>query len=298
MSTIRPIVVGIDFSPSSRVALAQAVRLASQMRVPVKAIHVIETIAAVSLSDELSAFQVQVTASLIDEAKLLWKSFGEQAGSSDVPMHIEINSPVAAMSYYCKQENAQLLVVGTRGSGTESGAGTVAASCARRSPCDVLLVEDAYGPKKFETVLACVDFSETSKRAVEQALRVAAVDGAKVHVAYVFSPPWNKIKPKAGSPEATDAFRTAYAAALTDRVRAFCEQGQQPEANWAKPTYHAFAADKHGKGIAEFAKLMGADLIVLGTRGASNIHDMLLGSTAERVIRDAGRNVWAVRPKA
>jgi nucleotide-binding universal stress UspA family protein len=43
---------------------------------------------------------------------------------------------------------------------------------------------------------------------------------------------------------------------------------------------------------------MGADLIVLGTRGASNIHDMLLGSTAERVIRDAGRNVWAVRPKA
>lgn len=298
MSNSRPIVVGIDFTPSSRVALTQAVRLGGQMRVPVKAVHVIETLAAVHLSDEMSAFQVQVTASLIDEAKQTWKSFREHAGAPEVPMHIEINSPVAAMTYCCKQENAQLLVVGTRGSGTEKGVGTVAASCARRSPCDVLLIEEAYGPKKFETVLACVDFSETSKRAVEQALRVAAVDGAKVHVAYVFSAPWNKVKPKAGSPEATEAFRTAYASALTERVRAFCEEGMHAEAAWAKPTYHAFAADKHGKGIAEFAKVIGADLIVLGTRGASNIHDMLLGSTAEHVIRDAGRNVWAVRPKA
>ncbi|HLP84746.1 MAG TPA: universal stress protein [Phycisphaerales bacterium] len=298
MTAARPIVVGVDFTTSSRVALAQGARLAGQMRTAVKAIHVIETLAAVHLSDELSAFQVQVTASLIDEAKYLWKSFSEQTGNANVPMHIEINSPVAAMSYFCKQEQAQLLVVGTRGTGTSKGAGTVAASCVRRSPCDVLLIEEAYGPKKFETVLACVDFSETSKLAVERALRVAALDGAKVHVVYVFSAPWERMKPKAGTPEATEAFKAAYTSALAERVKAFCEEGLQTESTWAKPAYHAIPAEKHGKGIADFAKILGADLIVLGTRGASNIHDMLLGSTAEHVIRDAGRNVWAVRPKA
>lgn len=298
MTAARPIVVGVDFTISSRVALAQGVRLAGQMGTAVKAIHVIETLASVHLSDELSAFQVQVTASLIDEAKYLWKSFSEQTGNANVPMHIEINSPVAAMSYYCRQEQAQLLVVGTRGTGTSKGAGTVAASCVRRSPCDVLLIEEAYGPKKFETVLACVDFSETSKRAVERALRVAALDGAKVHVVYVFSAPWERMKPKAGTPEATEAFKAAYTSALAERVKAFCEEGLQTESTWAKPAYHAIPAEKHGKGIADFAKILGADLIVLGTRGASNIHDMLLGSTAEHVIRDAGRNVWAVRPKA
>lgn len=298
MTAARPIVVGVDFTISSRVALAQGVRLAGQMGTAVKAIHVIETLAAVHLSDELSAFQVQVTASLIDEAKHLWKSFSDQTGNANVPMHIEINSPVAAMSYYCRQEQAQLLVVGTRGTGTGKGAGTVAASCVRRSPCDVLLIEEAYGPKKFETVLACVDFSETSKRAVEQALRVAALDGAKVHVVYVFSAPWERMKPKAGTPEATEAFKAAYTSALAERVKAFCEEGLQTESTWAKPAYHAIPAEKHGKGIADFAKILGADLIVLGTRGASNIHDMVLGSTAEHVIRDAGRNVWAVRPKA
>ncbi|GDX97648.1 hypothetical protein LBMAG48_00520 [Phycisphaerae bacterium] len=296
MTNLRPIVVGVDFSPSSRIALSQAVRLGAAMQVPVKAIHVIEVFAAVPLTDDLSVFQLEITGSLIDEAKHLWKSLAEQAGAGDVPIHIEMNSPVAAIAYFCQQQNAQLLVVGTRGTAGSKGAGTVAASCVRRSPCDVVLMEEAYGPKKFENVLACVDFSSTSKRAVAQALRVAALDGAKVHVAYVFNPPWGKVKPKAGSPEATDAFRTAYASALTDRVRAFCEDGQQAEATWAKPTYHAIPADKHGKGIADFAKVLGADLIVLGTRGASNLHDMVLGSTAEHVIRDAGRNVWAVRP--
>jgi universal stress protein E len=298
MSSPRPVVVSIDFSPASRVALSQAVHMAAQLNVPLKAVHVIETLTSVHLTDELSAFQVQVTAALLDEAKQTWKSFTEHAGVSDVPLHIEINSPVAAISHYCKQTSAQLLVMGTRGSSTSKGAGTVAASCVRRSPCDVVLIEEAYGPKKFETVLACVDFSATSREAVDQALRIAALDGAKVHVVYVFHAPWTKVKVKAGSPESTEAFRTAYAAALTDRVRSFCETGHKAEAAWAKPAYHAIPADKHGKGIAEFAKVLGADLIVLGTRGASNIHDMLLGSTAEHVIRDAGRNVWAVRPQA
>jgi nucleotide-binding universal stress UspA family protein len=39
-----------------------------------------------------------------------------------------------------------------------------------------------------------------------------------------------------------------------------------------------------------------ADLIALGTRGRTNLRDVLLGSTAERVIRSAGRSVLAVRP--
>jgi len=52
----------------------------------------------------------------------------------------------------------------------------------------------------------------------------------------------------------------------------------------------------HGRGITEFARQVGADLVVLGTRGRTNLRDLLLGSTAERVVRDAPCSILTVKP--
>jgi nucleotide-binding universal stress UspA family protein len=42
--------------------------------------------------------------------------------------------------------------------------------------------------------------------------------------------------------------------------------------------------------------MLGAELVVMGTRGRTNLRDMLLGSTAERTIAEARCSVLAVRP--
>ncbi|MBM4361664.1 MAG: universal stress protein, partial [Deltaproteobacteria bacterium] len=39
-----------------------------------------------------------------------------------------------------------------------------------------------------------------------------------------------------------------------------------------------------------------ADLVVLGTRGRTNLRDLFLGSTAERVVRECPCSVLAVPP--
>jgi universal stress protein E len=292
-------VVAVDFSPASRNALKQACRLAKARNRPLQALHVVETLVAVSLADELSAFQAQILSSLMEDASGSWKIMLQDVPeASAVPFRAEMNSPVLAITQQCKASHADLLVLGTHGSSSgEQGAGLLAGSCVRRSPCDVLLVHPS-ATGAFKTILVCVDFSPTSKKAVERAMQLAALEGAAVHVAYVFTPLWEKVKPKVGSPEATEAFKQSYEKALTERVATFCKEIDQAEMHWAKPHFHAVPGANHGKTIASFAKVLGADLVVIGTRGASNIHDMLLGSTAERVLKETHRSILAVRPSA
>lgn len=306
MSTaLKTMLVAVDFSPSSRIAVGHAVRLASAAGANLHAMHVVDTVAVVPLAGEMSAFQMQITDSLLREARDMWHTWtdhhGELGGAKNVPLSIEIGSPVAAITHEAKKIGAGLLVMGNHGGSLldgrgEKGVGVIAGSCVRRSPCDVLLVHPTQtGP--FKSILVAVDFSPTSKEAVEQALRFAALEGATLHVVYAYTPPWERLKPKAGSPESTEAFRTQYQQTLEKQIEAFVGGGR-PEVVWAKPTFHAIPHKSHGKAIAEFARTQNVDLIVLGTRGASNLHDILLGSTAEQVLRDAHRSILAIRPKA
>lgn len=295
MENVKNIVVGIDFSPCSLVALRQAVRLAKASRAQVRAIHVIDTLVAVQTADELTALQQQIVASLLDESRAMWKDFSQRAGVPDAPFHVEINSPTAAIARHAREHKADLVVMGTHGTSPGGrGTGTVASSVVRRSPTRVMLVPDSQeGP--FKKVLAAIDFSATSREAFDQALNMAALDGASLHVVYVYSPPWEHMKARPGSPESTPEFRDAYAGALKQRMSVFCEVGR-PEGVWAKPEFHAIAHKNHGQGIIDTAKKLGADLVVLGTRGTTNIREILLGSTAERVVRDAQCAILAVHP--
>ncbi|MFO0830679.1 MAG: universal stress protein [Phycisphaerales bacterium] len=295
MQNIKNIVVGVDYSPCSQNALSQAVRIARATRAQVRAVSVIDTLVAVQTADELTALQQQIVASLLEETRAMWPAFASRAGADSVPLHVEINSPTAAIVRHAKEHHAELVVLGTHGtSPAGKGTGTVASSVVRRCPGKVLLVQDAQqGP--FRKVLAAIDFSTTSREAFEQALNTAAMDSASLHVVYAYSPPWEHMKQKTGSPEATQEFRDAYAGALEQRMSAFCDVGR-PEGVWAKPVFHAVAHKNHGQGIIDTAKSIGADLVVLGTHGTSNLREILLGSTAERVVRDAHCSILAIHP--
>ena len=55
-------------------------------------------------------------------------------------------------------------------------------------------------------------------------------------------------------------------------------------------------AANHGHGIAEYARRVHADLLVLGTKGRSNLAYVLLGSTVERLLREIPCSTLVVRP--
>lgn len=83
--------------------------------------------------------------------------------------------------------------------------------------------------------------------------------------------------------------------ALADEVRgAF---GATPISEEIQFFVHA-RIGKPASEILELAREVGADLIMMGTHGRTGLKHLVLGSTAEHVVREAGSPVIVVRPKS
>ena len=297
MSRWQSIVVGVDFTPCSATALKQAVRVAERNQARLQVVHIIETLVVMDLEEALTPFQTDIRAGLVRDVRTAWQGFtAEIPGASAVELEVEINNPVTAILRRVRAQAADLLVLGMHGtSPPDRGAGTLATACARKAMASVLLVRDSHaGP--FRSVVACVDFSATSRKALEQAVRMAAQDGAALHVLHVFHAPWHRLHYRAPTPQASPDYQKQYRDGLRRRLEAFCEPCLAQMAH-LKPQYEVFDYQGHGWGITEFTKQVDGALVVLGTRGRTNLRDVLLGSTAERVVRDAPCSVLTVKPE-
>jgi nucleotide-binding universal stress UspA family protein len=135
-------------------------------------------------------------------------------------------------------------------------------------------------------ILACVDFSEHSTRALAEVGEYARANGSKVTLIYIsdpqaFIPPQTILE----SPSETD--ETAHRGELA-KLRDQHLAGTEVEI--AVLADHAPA-----KAICEYAEKHGVDLIVVGSHGRGGMERWLIGSVAERVVRHATSNVYVVR---
>jgi nucleotide-binding universal stress UspA family protein len=293
MNQLKQILVGVDFSPCSATALRQAMRVAKWNQSGIKVVHVLETLMVVDIQEAMSVMQEDIVNMLMEDAKQGWQDFAAGIpGASALPFEVEINSAVAGLTRRAGEEGVGLLVIGTHGPEVKKAVGPVATGCVRRAPSDVLLVQDPHA-KAYTTVIACVDFSDTSRRAVEQAAAVAARDSATLYVIHAYSTPWRKSTLKRSSSAADLDVR--FRDMMLARLEEFCKP-LGAEMTYLKPRYQLVEHDTHAHGIGQFARQIGADLVVLGKRGRTNLRDVFLGSTAERVLRDAPCSILAVRP--
>jgi nucleotide-binding universal stress UspA family protein len=165
------IVAAIDFTPSCRNALRQAVRLAAGNSAKVTVVHVMDEFLVHELKKALSVDQATVRA----EWRARLQKFVEETdiGTAHVQVEVRIGHPLQEISELCCSLGADLLVMGVKGSRQEPNrVGVIAAKCVRKAPLDVLLVrEDASAA--FKKVATCVDFSENSAKAVRRALLMA-----------------------------------------------------------------------------------------------------------------------------
>jgi nucleotide-binding universal stress UspA family protein len=135
-------------------------------------------------------------------------------------------------------------------------------------------------------ILACVDFSEHSTRALAEVGEYARANGSKVTLIHIsdthpFVPPETILETTSVTDEA--AHRTQLAK-LRDQHLTEVEVELQVVPD------HAPA-----KAICEYAEKHGVDLIVVGSHGRGGMERWLIGSVAERVVRHAATNVYVVR---
>jgi len=289
MNQLQTILVGIDFSECSRRALEQAVRLARWNNAQLSIIHV-QDLSELELSgvefppplDELRRHHREQSIARLAE-------WAEQAcAPASTSREVMNGVPLDVLLQESRSRGADLLVLGDTGESLlPHGAGTLATKCLRKASTKVMLVH-ARQVLPFRRVLACVDFSETSRAAAAQAVRVAAQEQAELHLLHVFRAEWNIWSLQHPLPALSD-FEKNYRAILENNLRQFA--AVPPGIN---ATYTVTPAESHGAGIAEYARRIEADLVVMGTKGRTNLRYVLLGSTVERMLKEIACSVLVI----
>lgn len=295
MTTANKIIVGIDFSQGAVSALHQALRIATTHGATLELFHVVPRLVLTDLAEALGRSESHLEDELVNDAQQQLEGLlPDNVDRSQIAVKCVVGHPLDELLKETHHETPRLLVLGVTGeSGGSHGAGTYAKKCIRKAPCDVLLVhEQQSGP--FRTVVACTDFSPPSKRALADAVQIARRDDSTLLVLHVYYGPWHKLHYRSPTPEAAPEFRQQYMIRLQRLLEAFVNPFSA-ELDKLDCQPHLHEHQSYGRGIVEYAQAHDADLIVLGTLGTSNLRYMLLGSTAERVLRETTCSVLAIR---
>lgn len=293
------IIAAVDFSPCSAAALRRAARAAEWKHGRLTVLHVLDvrpTLAADLFIPEILGFPATPDRDAMAETRSQWAGFARDCGvPPETAFSIEIGIPRDEIVAAAQRERPALLAIGAHGGDDGGrGMGTTASACVQWSPAPVLVVRpDGGGP--FRSVAACVDFSETSRRALDEAVSLALEDAAALHVLHVYTSPWGKRQAPDQTRRNMPEFEVKYREAVEQRLREFCTPLAH-ELNACRAQFYALEAPGHAAGILRFVGERGCDLVVLGTRGRWNVRDMVWGSTAERVVREAKCSALVVQP--
>lgn len=292
MNTLKTILVPVDFSTGSRSALDQAIRLARINAARLHVIHVVDTDAVASLAANRQTSIERQSAVAHEGAKEALARWLAQAGApAACESTVVVGVPLHEILESAKTLQADLIVAGITGSGeTPTGAGSLACKLARNASHKVLLVR-ANHPQAFKKIVACIDFSSTSREVLVQARRIALQDGAAVDFLHVWQEPWLR------TPYAYLA--TVAAENVEERqktLRANLKEFVQEEAEVMASNEVLVKNPSYANGIVDHAAQTGADLIVIGAKGRTNLRYVLLGSTAERLLKTLPCSVLVVKP--
>jgi nucleotide-binding universal stress UspA family protein len=140
-------------------------------------------------------------------------------------------------------------------------------------------------------VLAPTDFSPHSERAVRFACDLAARFGAELHLVNVLS----EIIPAGPDPMLMPVMPPQFYQESEERATETLRNLLQPA--WGKPTAVTTAVrwGSPVEAIVDYAKEQSIDLIVIATHGRTGLSHVLLGSVAERIVREAPCPVLTIR---
>jgi len=290
--SVRKILCAIDFSESSTEALRVAVRLATEHDSELVIAHAWyldptafagEYFYPAALIDELSA---DAKRALADEVKQ-----AEAWGAKKVSSVLLDGPPWQQIVSLAERTPAiDLIVAGTRGRTglARMFLGSVCEMILRHAPCSVLAIPNGSAAAPFGRVLCPIDFSESSRHALELGATLAKGSEASVTLLHVVEPP------------RISAHEVPVVEVTTKRVVAAHRELERWAASLtAKHPIPTTCLVRVGRSTLEIQNLLEQvpvfDLLAMGSHGRTGLRRLVLGSVAEKTVRHAHRAVLVAR---
>jgi len=288
------IVVGIDFSHASGCALNEAIRFSHSSGIDLTAVHVIDEDFLLRLT---LAYGLE-KASILKEAQLQMEVWvAEQTGGLvTVECEIVVGSPLVQLLEACYRHKADLLVLGTHGiNGKEGHTGAIASACVRQASVKVMLVND-YQDKPFRRVAACIDFSPTSALVLKEAAKAARAFGARLTLIHVIRPLGEMMEENVVfAPRAIPYDEKVWRDQVDAEFRSFLANHHH-DLDGLSVEHRMVESAVPELGISSFVNEHEIDLLVLASRGRTGLNRILLGTTAEKILRRTPCSTLVVKP--
>ncbi|MET7866858.1 universal stress protein [Micromonospora taraxaci] len=286
----RPVVVGVDGSPSSLVAAEHAARAAQLRSRPLHLVH--GFLHPLGYGVPLNPYDLGVPAPSEDAQKMLERTATELVDRWP-GLVVEVRQVAGGPGITMIEESrrADLVVVGSRGLGGFAGLllGSVGSQVAAHAHCPVLVVRPDEQPIPVDApVLVGVDGSESSRLAAGYAADEAALRDVPVVLVHVGPPTEGRTVP-----EEIEESQAAYQA---DAVRLLADASAAVRAEHPDLVVreHPVRAAGAAQGLIEASG--NASLLVVGTRGRAGFTGMLLGSVSQAAIQHAHCPVLVAHP--
>jgi len=296
---IDKIMCGIDFSDYSDFALSYGAALATELKARLYVCHIIDVTSAVIYGEGMSDILIQEK-HLLSYAR---EHVEELMKGLDVAWEpiISVGHPADEMARAAGEKAIDLAITATHGrSGLKRMIlGSVTERLMRVLPCPLLAVrgkqDDDFKPSpitpRLRRILVGCDFSPYSDLAFNYGLSLAQEFQSELHLVHVIEPPTYKNL----SRQANDLVEQP-GKDLRVYLKETLDNMVPVEARlWCKPVTALLAGFAHEE-VRKYALVNQVDLIVMGVRGQGLVEKLLVGSTTDRVIREAHCPVLSVRP--
>jgi nucleotide-binding universal stress UspA family protein len=273
------LVAGIDLTAMGRRVADRARLVAEEAGKPLELVHVLEPVGEAMIDPGLARL-------LRDHQKVEAEALRDWVKErADVDVRLELVKGSPAWELASRAKKSDLVVLGSSTVDAFT-AGPVSLRVARMAVSDVLVVRRQ--PRvPYRRIIAAVDFSEASRLAVERAL--TTFPDADITVLYSLPSRFDPMLAEAGLfREEMDASRGARMEAAHDRMLEFAQV-------WDGDVRTMVTDGPPAETIDEAVRRRNADLVVVGSRGASATRMVLLGTVAEGLVAHAPCDVLIAR---
>ncbi|MDX1468988.1 MAG: universal stress protein [Acidimicrobiia bacterium] len=279
---MRAVVAGVDLTAMGRRVADRSRIVAESINADLRLVHVLEPVGEAMIAPSLARLMREHQ---LEQAEKLAAWCQER---TNVSVDLEVVKGSPSWELTARAKKADLVVVGSSTVDAFT-AGPVARRVARKAVTDTLIVRRQ--PRvPYRRVVAAVDFSDASKVTVVRALEL--FPDADITVLYSLPSRFDPMLSSAGLfDEEVMASRGLRLEAARDRMNEFVSE-------WSGRVKTLVADGPPTETADEIVRRRGADLLVVGSRGATATQMVLLGTVAEGLLTTAPCDVLVARSKS